>query len=952
LRNIMGDKFREERSRKENIGIRNVLPETEVVEEEVEYWQNELDNYEVNQEWIENVSASDVPDSKIKAEISVLKDIIKNIKEAEKTWEQGDINDSKMYFNWECNLLKEKIELGRTIKSFKPIFISESRYMGRAIDYNRAMPGVALNLAEKEAKTKASQWSSLKNVEFKEINKNLTPAIDWLITKYSYSEVSSFLMYVSSSGKTRAGPSENLHSAFIPDKGWFINEKELQNPFQLSLSFIHEFGAYLGQSHEDNLANEKEFAQTFMRTYPIFANLAFNFGDKVYSLGVIKYEYDVKSEEMIFYFDSATQAMIKANLPYDALPYEVKQFNPAALIIVPDQDAKWMLAGSAQARDYIDDSKGGNSPINLVLERNGDTRVEETAGGKKYNGSVAVGVYLQRAGYDLSFKIAGTKDDVVVKPAGSVVTHIDANGNQRQERYSDLRTVRSQTISGKGIINYGDYQIVLNNSTDELTFDLGYLGQEGVLSCDGQVYGSFLDLPKVKEVRLKTNRVGSIELEEEVIVITQKVKEGDIYKHQVTIKSDKNQIAIKGAIDSLGNPCHITIDDEGRIVPQGFEGEIALKDNIEARGEISVNEDGTLTISAGTRVRFLETNSRMEFIDGPVKFGASGLFIPITENQKGVYIPNKGKAVEFVSYKVKAGDGQDAYLFGLGTSLNKEVKGVFYEDRKKDGQIEKVKREITVKKSAPGKIMLARDIDSIGLSSLKVENNQPSYEVKEVSLAKDEMELALVIDTRGLSFDLKEGPVYIHDRFGIRQAFASEGGVFDKSTEKEIKVRGQVNNITVIDEKGENKTIGYEIAPGKDGKPAYFYVKNGVYTVRGFGAQYLDGSVVDGAKIAGTAKMKKVGEELSLVPVDRGSKVTYSAKMIDGLGADEVVVECRLNSKSMPEYNYFSSTTKKFIIDNDREATLKLNGEFYKAVLNKEGFIEFRDKNDKAGVKT
>ncbi|MBM3255711.1 MAG: hypothetical protein FJZ08_05360, partial [Candidatus Omnitrophica bacterium] len=120
-------------------------------------------------------------------------------------------------------------------------------------DPARRFPGASPDEAIAEQERISARWEGgdLRIVDLKEPLLKLDPVIQ-LLNRMLGERFQAYLDYIAKTGRTRAGPSDKVHSSFIPAKGLFLNQADLNDPLQLLLDIVHEYGAYLNLPDEIN----------------------------------------------------------------------------------------------------------------------------------------------------------------------------------------------------------------------------------------------------------------------------------------------------------------------------------------------------------------------------------------------------------------------------------------------------------------------------------------------------------------------------------------------------------------------------------------------------------------------------------------------------------------------------------------------------------------------------
>ncbi|MCG2707508.1 MAG: M20/M25/M40 family metallo-hydrolase, partial [Candidatus Omnitrophica bacterium] len=114
-------------------------------------------------------------------------------------------------------------------------------------DAARRLPGVPLAQAESEQARISQRWESFKEINYTlQIESKLDALSLRIIRKLFGNKFAAYTDFIKQAGRIRAGPSEAVYESLIRNKGLFLNEAYLNNPQELTLTFIHEFGAYLG----------------------------------------------------------------------------------------------------------------------------------------------------------------------------------------------------------------------------------------------------------------------------------------------------------------------------------------------------------------------------------------------------------------------------------------------------------------------------------------------------------------------------------------------------------------------------------------------------------------------------------------------------------------------------------------------------------------------------------
>ncbi|MCX5712879.1 MAG: hypothetical protein NTY47_07480, partial [Candidatus Omnitrophica bacterium] len=81
---------------------------------------------------------------------------------------------------------------------------------------------------------------------------NATGRQDWL------GSLDAFIAFLADAGHLRAGPFDLFYGAFYQGV-YYLDQSILDNPLELTLTFLHDFGAYRRQDHQANVELEREY---------------------------------------------------------------------------------------------------------------------------------------------------------------------------------------------------------------------------------------------------------------------------------------------------------------------------------------------------------------------------------------------------------------------------------------------------------------------------------------------------------------------------------------------------------------------------------------------------------------------------------------------------------------------------------------------------------------------
>ncbi|UCD15459.1 MAG: hypothetical protein JSV34_07020, partial [Candidatus Omnitrophota bacterium] len=458
-----------------------------------------------------------------------------------------------------------------------------------------------------------------------------------------------------------------------------------------------------------------------------------------FDLKVKRLEMDILSGGVVYYLEPLSQRY--TDFIQRELPVGLRSFIPCAVLSFPGQG--YLLVGEVDKAFYHKDSKGGSGALDLaaIVGRvaGSQTEVCEVNGRVTYKGRVAVGLSLGFGddGYS-KFVINEGKDNIIVQHAGATVTQVNSEGTSKVLNFSGNKDVVRQEVVGSGVITYGDYTIILDKNTDVLRFEIDDLGTHTELLCDGKNYSSLIDLPGVQEVHFETNQIGNIVLKEKIKLIISKTAKNGRYERQVKLGiGDKTAFELDGFSYQNGNPVYISLDSEGKVIPQHFTGTVSVGGGeIVAAGRFSIEDDGSLKLFNGTTINYFnETADQVYVSGGAFKIDESGLIAPASLMSRG-YVTIAGQKFELVPEALDTGSGAKTYKFDF-KKIDGQRKVALNQYQNLGGELVSVlyDKDVAVRWSADKqRVVTANRIENFSVKSLTLENGKLTYKIRDLNL--------------------------------------------------------------------------------------------------------------------------------------------------------------------------------------------------------------------------